>query len=183
MTDDVRDILKVTSGGLEACDPNQYDRFLFYGLISQPYPRQSDIDYSVAVREAALKDRGSRSPAVKLAGQLRTVTGKPVDVAAAPFKVPVPGVPAAQWSCPHQAETAYLQGALFDGLDASLIAQPDSTVIEGTRSTFPEYAKGSKRLQIDAESEPEQHPSGEVTHMNAQYGQIWLEHYLPMAVS
>ncbi|MEW2915296.1 hypothetical protein [Leisingera sp. JC11] len=179
LTDDVREILKVTSGGLQECDPEQYDSFLFYGLIKSPKAEHTDVKYSAAVREAALTDRCVESNAARLIGQLRTVTDKPVSVAAAPFRVPAGTDTASAWTCSHEEETAFFQRVAFDKLSASVIAQPKETVIGQTRATFAEFSTGSKRLQVETERAPKAHPSGEVSHMNCRYGEIWLEHYLP----
>jgi hypothetical protein len=55
-----------------------------------------------------------------------------------------------------------------------LIAQPAETLINGW-NTRPEFAKGSTRLDIGDNFSNVPHPEEDVSHMNMDFGRIYLE--------
>jgi hypothetical protein len=56
----------------------------------------------------------------------------------------------------------------------NLIAQPPETLVNGWNTKF-EFAKGSTRLDIGDNRSNEPHPDQDVSHMNMDFGRIYLE--------
>lgn len=163
--------LEVTSGGLSRIAAADYDVFLVYGL-DFILPRLG-AHLSEAVRRACLQDVHAGSLNGKVCAQLRQVTGLPVFVGHNP-----------QLADGSSAEDSLAYEALFAtpcrvgaARDMAVVCQPAATLAGGW-STRREFAEGSVRLDIGKGGADVKHPQGEVKHMNARFGEVYLREFL-----
>lgn len=169
--------IKFTSEGKDKVNVADYDAFVVYGLHEGSFDR-GDNYFSSAVQAAAMKDRVLNQGNHILLTKLRQITDKPVFAAHDPLPaLPEEGLLPAD--PPYEAQIALMQRLFYAPLDVTLIAQPQETILQG-RATQGRFTKGSEQLAIgDDGTDGRTHGANEIQHMNADYGALWLEAFLP----
>lgn len=169
--------LELTSGGLSAINPDDYDVFLSYGGLLVASKHTNPSDYSKAVREKTILCAAENSVLAHHLQQLRKVTKKPIFAAFAPLVVSTEAIPKPAY-LPLDKAIGLVKKNLFSGLDVVYLAQPEETMLdqEATRS---EFSVGSIRLD-SLRRQGVQHPDTDIGHMNADYGAHWLRANLPV---
>lgn len=178
-TDDpkIRSDLAFTSGGQCRIDPADHDAFLVYGLCRyvNAQVRNYRAGYSRQALETTILDYWAATSLISIIQKLRQITDLPIHAGASPLE-----------AAPHRSggDTSGYDRFLCDSnqqvfryLDAVLIGQPAETIVNGDASA-PGYAIGSNRLAVGAENDSVPHQSGEMRHMNAEFGAIWLRQFL-----
>lgn len=168
--------LKFTSGTNGRVDPSEYDAFLVYASGCQAFiPRHF---YSEAVTESAITEKASRSLSSKIIYQIRTLSDKPIWVGHTPLR------PSHSNSDSSLAENDIYQSgidafnrAFYQGLSACLLPQPPETRAERFL-TKQRFAKGSRCLAIGDDKDNSEHGDADKTHMNDEFGELWLVSFL-----
>lgn len=166
-----------TSGGRKNIDPEEFDAFLIYGL-ALPVPRL-EPGISAAVVRQVVQDTLEQSGVAVLLGRLRQVTDKPVWVAPNPLELVRDGEATDRRYRPYR-DMALALAAAMDLPPERMLLQPAETFGPGLR-TEARFGEGSVRLLPAAPGlGPLAHPEGELLHMNADYGRLWLQAHLPV---
>jgi hypothetical protein len=168
---------EMTSGGLRAIDPAQYDAFLVYGFGGRSLPLDRPRAYSQAFRAACTLTRLQEDLIGPHLQALRGLTDKPLFAALKPLPCPQDGRRPRRL-LPHHEEVALAQRHICDPLGAQMVAQPAATRIDD-RATHPDFASGSARLVQVAHPDAPAHADDEAKHMNAEYGRLWLDAFWP----
>ena len=169
--------LEVTSGGKKNIDPAEYDIILIYGAVIDNIGSDNDTQfYSKAVIESILVDSITPTTGFRILKKLRAVTNKIVLVGHAPL-------PAATKIVSDDFPSNYIDrierinNLIYRPLNSKLIMQPVSTIVKGN-NTHPALSKGSKQLAVGDSYDDWYHPDGDIIHMNARFGEIWLTEFL-----
>ena len=173
-SDPLRESLRFTSGGLTAVDLLAFDAFLLIGLgFSIP---DIGIGLSESVVKATLADSYLCSNSFRLASYIRGVTRVPVFV----FHTPQPAFrPSSARDEGLLAYDSVFKQLVSDPLNMSLsfLQQPHETFAD-TWFTQRHLSVGSRKLNIgDADSQVE-HDEKDSIHMNADFGEIVIKHFL-----
>lgn len=172
----LRAVLEFTSGGWGEIDPAAYDLFLLYGLGFAPVGIAMPGNYSAAVREATRRDIFRRSVANHVLTLLEGVTDKPILLGHGPFPAAQLGDLSQDGSLQdYRSELDWYRRFLAGR--ALLIGQPEETM-QTAGATRPDFSKGSRKLATGDREDNEHHPATDTKHMNADYGQLWLRHFL-----
>lgn len=173
---DLMSEISITSGGKTSVDPDEYDVFLIYGLNNFWGNGDLKVRYSQAVWRAWLGDKERNSPAFFVAGLLREITDKPLYMGHNPMKAFAPDDrPVSVLT--YDEHIAFLNDEVYQTLPATMIGQPTETICYGV-ATERKYAIGSKRLKVGFVDDMKNHDEGDIGHMNADFGQLWLEAFL-----
>lgn len=175
--DKVRGYFRISSGGAEEIDLKGFDRVLVYGLFRQPPVDQDDSVFSKAALAASRRARVQRSHAQELVSRIRGIAALPIDVAPNPFRLPAEGAVPATSDELIAAEHRTFAKIWQKMHDARYIPQPEETVLSG-RATKPEFGKGALRLSTDPGTASFHDDDDNDRHVNADYGRIWMSHYL-----
>ena len=142
--EDLRRILKATSGGAEKIDPECYDLFVLMGLEFEfPFRCLREQFCSRAVTEQTLRDHTSRSLLFQTLGKLRQITERPVWILHNPLVDPS--------RCNRRPEVLTydrfleISGEIFRPLDAFVLPQPEETRIDDHFS-LPELSRSAISL-------------------------------------
>jgi hypothetical protein len=165
-----------TSGGRRTIDPNAYDVLLIIGL-NAGYP-QTFGHYSYAVARQALLDQTPSSMAVDLIQKVRQVSDIPILLAHQPLPRHDENAGGQTDPEPYRRIIKALNDEILRDQGAILLEQPASTRTH-CFFTRPEFAVGSKRLDIGDQWSYDAHREDQRTHMNANYGAIYLSTHLP----
>jgi hypothetical protein len=168
--------LKFTSGTEGRVNPSEYDAFLVYASGCQAFiPRHF---YSEAVTESALNEKASKSMSSRIISLIRTLSDKPIWVGHTPLRPSHLNID----SSPIEDEI-YASGidafnkTFYSRVSASLLPQPSETCAEHFL-TKQRFAKGSKCLAIGDEKDNSEHGDADKTHMNDEFGELWLASFL-----
>lgn len=175
-TDVLTDQIAYTSGGHREIDPEKYDVFLLYGMLSHPNIPKRYKRVSQAFLQDFLVEKASSSLMVAQARKMRKITNKPVFASMAPVHRLGNDKPPKLMPL-HRDVVALLQENTFKKFNCTLVAQPDETLAD-RRTTLSEFSIGSTRLKTVAETGDQRHAEEDQAHMNAAYGKIWLESFL-----
>ncbi len=166
--------IEITSGGIKEIDPQKYDFILVLGLGRAISELTAMVlrPISAGAKERAIQDFWEASVAFELIEKLRLITKKTIFFGLAPLT-------AAKEDGPETDDTyremlALSQTLFFDAIDVSIVRQPPATITHGG-NTKSEYARDSQRLDVQGGAATGAHPIGENRHMNAAYGEAWLE--------
>lgn len=171
----LRKRIEFTSGGESEVEPEKYDAFLIYGLGLALTPFDDFTFYTKAVKEAARKDRINRSLNFNIFNMMCAITDKPIFVAHNPFPSQLLSKGKKVDSIRLQEEIAWYEE--FFKERACFLSQPEETIHEG-KYTKVEYSKGSRKLETGDGDDNELHPDEDFSHMNKEYGKIWLRKFL-----
>jgi hypothetical protein len=166
----VAESISFTSGGADKVEVDRFDAFLMYALAL----RVPDMDYrlSSAVKSQACGDALSRSLNLRICRTIRQVSDAPIYIGHNPQPASRDEFPSEQM---NYEEVYGVLAKEIDIVGANLVAQPPETLVNGW-NTRPELAKGSTRLDIGDNRSNEPHPEDDVSHMNMEFGRIYLEH-------
>jgi hypothetical protein len=161
--------LRFTSQGRDHIAGDAYDLFLVYGA-PLPYGNLPKT-YSTSVLRACVRDWHQQSMYPDLIAKLQSITSRPIRLAPAPLR--------SAWA--NRGEP--YPYAVFAGFFAEIckasgigfVGQPAETRDAHNRS-LPQFATRSKRLDVGRGAP--RHEGDDVTHMNADYGRVWLTHFL-----
>lgn len=169
--------IKNTSGGSTEIRPNDFDMFLFIGLSRDIFKLVHAVrgPYSTEAQRRAICDHWRRSSMVRLIRKLRSISDKPVYVCHAPL--PAAPISGAQGVDDYVQLIALSNKYVFSELGCQLIAQPTETIVNQCRTNLV-YAKGSRRLAAGHPNDDTEHDEAENSHMNQQYGALWLNAFL-----
>lgn len=166
--------LEYTSGGVGEVVPEDYDLFLVYGLGLALTPFDETAFYSLAVKEAARKDRLEKSLNFRVCELLRTITNKPVFIAHNPF--PSQALKKGKRVSIDKVREEVSWCKKFLECRASFVSQPEVTIVDGFY-TKQEYSKGSRKLETGDKDDGDLHPEDDFTHMNVEYGKVWVRDF------
>ncbi len=166
----VAESISFTSGGADKVEVDGFDAFLTYALAL----RVPEIDrrLSSAVKSQVCRDTWDRSLNLRICRMIRRVSDAPIYVGHNPQPASGDELPSEQMT---YAEVHGLLARELDVAGASLIAQPPETLTNGW-NTRPELAKDSTRLDVGDKSSNVPHPEDDVSHMNMNFGRVYLEH-------
>ena len=166
----VAESISFTSGGADKVEVDCFDAFLTYALAL----RVPDLDsrLSSAVKSQACKDALGRSLNLRICRMIRQVSDAPIYIGHNPQPASRDELPSDQMK---YAEVYGLLAKEVDVAKANLVFQPPETLVNSW-NTRPELAKGSTRLDIGDDRSNEPHPDNDVTHLNMDFGLIYLEH-------
>jgi len=177
----LRRVISHTSGGREHVDPNEFDCFLIFALGAKPY-RYRPIYYSQQVHIAALEDHATHSTSWKLIERLRQITDKPIYVGHNPLHAASPRCDHRGGADEYYRGIAELNEYIYEPQNTLLLCQPEQTITDGFE-TKHEYSIGSTRLDTGDKISNEPHEEKDRTHMNAQFGELYLSDFLTMLAS
>lgn len=172
----VAEAMRMTSGGLSTINPKVYDLFLLIGMVGSIEQMVWTIarPLSEAVRACAVTDFWHASRLPPLLGTLRQITQKPVTVGFTPL---LARAQTNDLGPERYARFLEQSNALFfSGFNVRAIGQPPQTIVNG-HATKIEYSRMSERLLKDKEGRAVRHPEGETSHMNKDYGALWLAQF------
>jgi hypothetical protein len=166
----VTESISFTSGGAGKVKVDRFDAFLTYALAL----RVPDLDsrLSSAVKTQTCEDALSRSLNLRICRMIRQVSDAPIYIGHNPQPASGDELPSEQMK---YAEVFDLLAKELDIAGTNLVAQPPETLVNGW-NTRPELAKGSTRLDIGDNRSNEPHPESDVTHLNIDFGRVYLEH-------
>lgn len=179
--DELASSISHTSGGINHIDPFSYDLFLLYGLAARPNLRRWGVFYSEAVTQLALDDLVISRLSHTLLLRLREITDKPIYLGHVPLKAATQVV-SSNKPVTYIEGQAILNKCIYHPLNAHLVMQPISTIVNGSK-TDPKYTADSTRLEVGRENDGEAHGPKDRAHMNCLYGQCWLEHFFSQITS
>jgi hypothetical protein len=143
--EDLRRVLKGTSGGYDAIDPKNFDLFVLLGLgFDYPFDCLRQQFYSKAVTEQTVRDQLMRSLAFSTLSKLRRVTRRPAWLLHTPLLAPTDPIQVPEIL--SYARFLSLAEDVFRPLDASLLWQPAQTRVNDHFSV-PEYSRSPVRLR------------------------------------
>ncbi len=169
--------LRLTSGGLDAIDPDAHDAYLIYGFGGRGDSGDNPRGLSAAFCRAVVLERVRKSLLPRHMEALRSLTDAPVFAAL----TPLPSADAADQPrrlLRHKAEIALVQRAICAPFDVVLCPQPAASLVKG-RATRAEFAAGSVPLENALKPQAAEHGTLERRHMNAEYGRLWLDGFWP----
>ena len=161
---ELKDQIALTSGGLDAIRLPDFEAFILIamGYMVPMVPRS----YSSAVIGKAMDRRIANSILWQLADRISEESDKPVLCGHIPLSANAP----VQDDLLSYEEVMALYGDRVEQRGLSLIRQPEETRRDDL-FTKAEFTKGSRRLRSE-----EAHPEDDISHMNAEYGAIYLRH-------
>ncbi|TVP70626.1 MAG: hypothetical protein EA339_12775 [Rhodobacteraceae bacterium] len=177
-SDALADQLALTSGGVRVIDPTQWDAYLVYGFGGRPQPGDFAQGLSRNFRRELYAQRIARSLLPQHLAALREITQAPVFAALAPLLAQIPKARRNRL-LHHDEEAALVQSRFCDPHRAKLIAQPEATRLKDLY-TIPKFNARSVPLENAHADQRSRHQEHDVQHMNARYGLVWLEHFLPV---
>ena len=168
--------INITSGGLTEVDPALYDSFLIVGMSGGVNRLVSSVTrhLSEGATTCAITDYWHNSRLPCLLKNLRSLTKKPIMVGLAPLL--------AEAQVNDTTPEAYtrlvtLSNALyFSRFNATLIGQPLDTIVNGDATEIG-FSRMSEKLLKGGNELGGLHPEGENSHMNKEYGLLWLQQY------
>ncbi len=175
-TDRLKSSLEFTSGGRSAIAPKEYDYILIYGAGAKPLFVDSSRGYSSAVLKQAASDHVVGSLSFELIKKIKGISDKKILVGHNPL-------PARKREVEAMEPKEYFYGIellnkfVYSKFDSHLLPQPSRTIVNG-RYTAPSFSKGSKRLSVGDHRDNESHPDRDSSHMNDDFGIIWLSDFL-----
>lgn len=174
----VSEILRMTSGGCDRINLNDYDAFLIYSLFLE-IPRL-DVRLSEAVKSAALNETVSNSINFSFVNQIASNTQAAVFYSASPMPADCnTGDSSSEVTYHSFQETAAWVESRYTHLGATMIAQSTDTLTENNL-TKQQYSVGSIRLKT---GQPEVHAGTDTKHMNETYGAEYLERAVTLMMS
>lgn len=160
-----------TSGGARSVDIDAYDGFLLYGFVNA-FVLESGRFYSRAVLDCAINDLAKNALSYKLIRYLRAVTSKPIYVGHRPLRAaPLRDVP--QDLCAYTSGLQMLNETVYADVGAVMLPQPLESIVNGNRTRI-DFTKGSKRLDLGDTNDGELHGANDISHMNDDFGRMWL---------
>ncbi|MES2997115.1 MAG: hypothetical protein V4733_09935 [Verrucomicrobiota bacterium] len=174
----LRDAMHFTSGGKDFIEPAAYDCILVYALGLKSYHGLSAQGVSARVKELAAGDGVRSSVSFGVMEKIRRISDKKIHLGHAPL-------PAAEEVTTRNKPSGYFAGVrflnekIFGALNSELVAQPRATIVN-SRNTDPEFTKSSKRLEIGDKLDGKLHPEYDASHMNDEFGRIWLSGFFKM---
>ncbi len=165
-----RDIA-ITSGGLERVVLADFDLFLVHALgLAAP---AMDLRLSSAVQRQICRDALARSLNMSLCRLIRGASSAPIVIGLNPQRAPDESSPVPRHRLPYGEVCAVL--ARHVELDnVRLVEQPAHTLANGW-NTRDELSRGSTRLDVGDRISNAEHPVNETSHMNAEFGRIYME--------
>lgn len=170
--------LAFTSGGQTRIDPKRFDAVLVYGLCRNVnrQVRNHGVGYSRQALETALLDYWAATSLVGIMQKLRQITDLPIYGGHSPLEA-AKDVTESEDTSSYRAFLADSNQQVFRYLDVELIGQPLQTIVNGNATTIG-FAIGSQRLAVGAGNDKVPHENTETRHMNADFGALWLRHFL-----
>ncbi len=143
--DDLRRVLRGTSGGFDTIDPERFDLFVLMGLEFEfPFACLTQQFYSRGVTEQATRDQLAKSLAFTTLEKLRRVSERPVWLLHAPLVDPTRAKRRPEVLT--YARFLALAGEVFRPLGASVLPQPEETRVEDHFS-LPDFSRSPVRLR------------------------------------
>jgi hypothetical protein len=164
----------IATYGKYRLDILDYDSFVIFGAKSRTF-WPSDTFYSSACLDAAIEDLTIHTPAHHVLSCLREVTDAPICIGHTPL-VAARNIRERAVSETYLAGIKILNNRIFNKLDAKMIGQPLSTIVNGF-NTAPEYSWGVPKLSAVNSIDHAQGESTDNTHMDAAFGKLWLEEF------
>ena len=168
-----------TSGGLTAINMQHYDVCLLYGLDLDPYLLPETF-FSSAVLKEAMLGYVSSSVSWGLLHKIRIVSELAIFLGHTPLHAAANDTTEQGDMSAYQAGIKLINQSVFSEYNASVIEQPLSTIVSGSK-TARNYSVGSTRLDLGDETSNQLHPAQENKHMNAQFGACYLDMFLKMS--
>ena len=175
-TSRLADQIALTSNGHREISPEDYDIFVSYGGLSLNTGSTNSDCYSSELRRQVILGRANDSLTTTHVKRLRQITEKPIVVAPAPLHVRANKVTSPAL-LPLPEAMHLLNQSILSELRVDFADQPAETLLDQT-ATKSEFSVGSTRLD-SLQRFKEEHADGEVRHMNAAYGTLWLRTHLP----
>jgi hypothetical protein len=168
----VQNTLRLTSGGLDRIQVNDFDRFLVYGLHFNIRPDAGQV--SNAVLRALFQEHHKTQLNHQVAAMLLPLAPERVWVGPCPLPAAL-DMPATRDSSAeyNKAVDGYRQ--LLRGCRINLLPQPPETV-EGGFATKRSFAQGAARMKWDRAVWDEDYPPGDRFHMNTEFGALYMTH-------
>lgn len=162
-----------TSGGSRQVCLSDFDAFLVYGLRWE-LPRP-DRRLSLAVQRQLLSDVFETSLGAKLCRSIRKRCNARIYVAHTPQLASEKAAPPPQLV--QYDEVYQVMHALLQSQGLELLKQPPETLANGW-DTKLRFARGSRALDVGDARSNKLHSDTDRSHMNADFGRIYLEHAL-----
>lgn len=175
-SDDLASAMNFTSGGLGFIVPADYDAFLIYGLTAKPNFDSGDRFFSYQARFQAAKDFTHRNLSFKILKILRKLTDSKIYLGHNPLSSAV-CLNSSESTAPYESGIVYLNEVIYFPLEAEMLMQPVSTIVNG-QNTDASFTKGSQKLTIGTKSRKEDHADSEDKHMNQEFGEIWMSAFI-----
>jgi len=167
--------LKFTSGGIKQIDLNNYDLFLIYGLGFRIPKLDKRLPSSTL--NMLFSEINSKSLSINLANKIRDIVSAPIYIGHAPLKADENELSSKDAMNILSYEDVLKKLSLSIKVsNITLIGQPLITR-NGDFNTKREFSKGSTRLDIGDKLSGQLHPDEDLTHMNGQFGALWLENF------
>lgn len=168
--------MAATSGQGAVIDPKAFDTVVLYGL-QMVYPRLRK-GISRAVVKQTVRDIVHDKLAYRVAERFRKIMAAPFWIAPNPLQGARSDEVEPGSYHPYDALLAEVQAA-FTLPGVTFLDQPPETIRPDLRTPMM-YSAGSTRL-LTAEETAEliAHPVNDISHMNGDYGRLWLQHNLP----
>lgn len=172
--DNLARALAHTSGGISEVVPDDYDAFLVYGLgFRLPLVGRH---LSSAVSRQVCRDAATQSLNYRICTMLRMATDKPIHVGHDPQEAEGRRNPRLSGDLPYEAVFELMRSELGrEGL--RLVAQPRQSFADSW-FTIKGFSVGSTRLDIGDAVSNELHGETDNKHMNADFGRIWVDHFV-----
>lgn len=165
--------LTFTSGGSGYVHLARFDAFLVYGLmVNIPRPDQR---LSRAVKRQVLTDVFDKSLGAHICRLIRKRSNAPIYVGHRPQHAAATGPESRDLVQYHEVYALMRDVLQSQGLE--LLPQPPETLVNGW-DTKLELSRGSTALDVGDARLNTLHPDADVSHMNADFGRIYLEHAL-----
>ena len=178
-TEKLKKELKFTSGGCDKIEINNYDIFVVYGLgLKIPL---IDKRYSSNVIKETLKDLTSKTLNLSICKKISSLTLKPI------FSGHNPQVAIEYSSGFDLNKIKYVDivnklNTIWDEDHIKFLTQPNDTLVNGWNTDI-KYSIGSTRLDVGDKIASIEHPNGDISHMNKDFGSIWLANFLENHIS
>jgi hypothetical protein len=171
----LKTVMQHTSGGHSAIDFRDFDVVLIVGTACA-YPLTQG-HFSFAVARQTLLDVIPNSVAFDLIKKIRQISDIPVFVAHQPLLRHM-GEPSDEIDLgPYRKLVKFLNDEFMQDMGAVVLKQPAQTITDYF-FTRPEFAVGSKRLDIGIDSPDADLLADSRTHMNVRYGDVYLSTHL-----
>lgn len=158
----------------------RYDAFILHGLGLHPLLPERTEGVSRACYDCVISDSITNTANWSILSELRRVTKAPVAVGTSPLTAAVE-VRSRNVHPIVDQDAALLEARLAE-MNAVLVRQPNSTIVNGTK-TDPIYNEGALGIAPDATKVDFENLLSDRKYMNSKYGRVMLQLYLDRLTS
>lgn len=169
-TQDLLDMVRLTSGGQDHAVLDSYDAIILHGLQFRPYFMPEIGVYSDQVMAEVLKAKRQDTISYQLLAQIRPVTDAPILLGHAPMRAAL-RVENRGSTQAYRDGIALTNRTILAPFKAELMPQPEETIANGNK-TAPEFCRS-----YDAET-GEIADKKDLLHMGEPYGRLVMAAYI-----